>query len=307
MRPTGLIPGLVAAAAAVDYPTKFGVDLVFPRHNATYKRTSPFPVVLAIHGAPETWPPDLSFTLELMRDEEGPGPAATFETVSFNATDADVVPSGDEGTYFAVVGMMQAVNSTRENTFLRYGATFTNDCPEGEAADRIAEDFDIANANNRSSSIFFRLNDEKGVEPDVVPEKWVCPPLLQRFLAFVIEERVTDKCILFSYPGYDGDDEKCRVVPPEDFEENVVEKLEEIGKCANGTESGDGEGCNDRPFNLGGDEDEDESGEGGKGSSGSGSEDGDEEDEDSSAVSMRSGTLGAVGVLILPVLATFLW
>lgn len=91
----------------------------------------------------------------------------------------------------------------------------------------------------------------------------------------------------------------------------AAEKLGEIGKWANGTESG-------FLFFLGG------GGTIGRspwarkrtrtslakvgvdGSSASGSEDGADEGDDSSAVSMRSGTLGAVGFLIFPILTTFL-
>lgn len=120
MRPSILISFLAAAAAAAEYPTNFGVDLAFPRHNATYKRTSPFPVVLAVHGVPDTWPPDLRITLELIRDKAGPGPAATFEMLRINAADADVVPSGDDGKYFAVAGMLLAEKSSIEATFLQY-------------------------------------------------------------------------------------------------------------------------------------------------------------------------------------------
>ena len=97
-------------------------------------------------------------------------------------------------------------------------------------------------------------------------------------------------------------DEKCLVVLPHDFDEALSGKLEEIRKCANRTESGDGEGCNERTIYLD-KEDEVKSGLGKKGNI---SKDDIEESDNSSTASIRRGTLGAVRFLVLPTLAALL-
>lgn len=284
-------------AAAQSYPAEFSVDLVFPRSNAKYKRVFAFPVVLALHGAPEIWPADLSIKLELMRALEKGEPATTFETVYVNATDVVGRLPGDEETYFVVVGMLEAVGSPSEATFLRYEVTFSMDCPPGEAADRLASDFDLESANRVTSSLYFSLDDKKGMEPDVVPAEDVCPYHVQTLL---IEGKESDECLLLGTPDYERINENCRTKIPEGFAGLVKGKLEEIGTCANETEptAEHDAFCDSRPFLL------DDEGRTGSDGGGSGGDDADG-DDDSGASTWRAGVLGIASsaVLLLSIVA----
>lgn len=285
-------------AAAQSYPADFGVDLVFPRHNAEYKRVFPFPVVLAIHGAPDIWPTDLSIRVELMRALEKGKPATAFETVYINATDIiDRLP-GDEETYFAVVGMLEAAGSPAENTFLSYGVSFPRDCQPGEAADRIDDDFDLEGANSTSSSFYFKLNDEDGIEPDIVPDKDVCAYHVHTLL---IEGKESEKCLLLGTPDYEALHENCRTEIPEGFAELAAAKLEEIGACANETEPTKEHDafCNSKPFILDGEASGSEGGSGGD----------DDDDDDSGAPTWRGGTFDGVtsAMVLLPLIAALVW
>ena len=315
MRAATFLAALPATlAAAASYPSQFGVDLVFPRHNEVYKRVFPLPVVLALHGAPSTWPTDLSIKLELMRALVKSDPATTFETVYVNTT-TDLVGRlpGDEETYFAVVGMLEAVGSPRENTFLRYEVSFTQDCPEGsEAAEVMADDFDLENANSQGGSLYFKLDDDKGSEPDIVGDKDACA---YHVATVLMEEKVEDKCFLLGTPDYEALHEKCRTVLPEGFQEEVMAKVEAIGKCANETKPTREHDafCNSMAFLADEGEDAEEAkgktgGKGGKGGSGGGDDD-DEDDEDSAAVSLSGGVFGLAGsaALLVPLVASLAW
>lgn len=303
---------LTSALAASDpYPAIVGVDLVFPRRNDVYKRTSPFPVVLALHGAPATWPAGLSIKLELMRAERGE-PAEPYETVLVNATDvAGRIPE-DDGTYFVVVGMLEAKDSTKEDNFLQYTVDFPMECEDGgEAALRLADDTDLEYANHVLSSFHFSLNDEDGVEPDVVPraelsKNEACPYHVNTLL---IEGKESDECLLLGTPDYESINKECRTKIPEGFEGEVKAKLEEIKKCSDEKDGDDlSELCNKKPFLADNGEDEDSGSESG-GENDGGSDESDEEDgDDSGARSLKADILGAAGLtaLLVPILVSTL-
>ena len=256
MRQTYLLSALPGALAA-SFPQQMGVDLVFPRDLETYRPTTPFPVVLAFHGAPSIWPPNLTVRLELRQPGEEP-----LETIVVNGTDAvGQLEEEDDGTYFAVVGMLETGDLSGD-TFLKWEFKFKMDC-DG-----------VGHGVGASSSVRFSF-DEEGDNVDVVPKGDYCPTHVHTVL---VEGRKSEECLELGMPRL-GDE--CRTEIPAGLERGVEAKLEEIRECAN--EDGD---CNDSPFiegnwEEGGDEDD----------AGDGSDENDESDDESAALSLQGGDI----------------
>ncbi|SPO06514.1 uncharacterized protein DNG_09204 [Cephalotrichum gorgonifer] len=297
MRANSLLAALAGSSlvAAQSYPAELGIDLVFPRTNGVYKRAFPFPVVLAIHGSPDVWPTDLSIKLELLRPLEKGKPASVFETVYVNASSSvDTLPK-DKNSFFAVVGMLEAMGSPLDSAFLRYEVNFPMDCPPGkEAANRIAADTDLQFANQTSSSFHFTLSDEKGIDPDVVPGKDVCPLHINTVLIEGVEEK---GCLLLGTPDYEALHEKCRTEIPSGFGELVAGKLERVGKCANSIKPTTAENdrfCNSKPFALT-EEEEKEKGKTDDSDDDSGNDSGNDTGDDDAGSSGDAGGSGGDG------------
>ena len=294
-------------ASAQSYPAEFGVDLVFPRPKDVYKRVFPFPVVLAVHGAPDIWPAGVSIKLELMRALEEAKPAIAFETRYINASSVvGTLPATRNDTYFAVVGMMEAAGSPTTDTFLRYEISIPMDCPAGEAAGRVAADSDIAGANRMIGSLQFKLDNEEGEDPEMIV---ACPMHLHTIR---IDGRESEDCLLLGTPDYARIDRECRTSLPVTLDEVVRVKLDKIRLCANETEPTTEHDafCNRRPFLLDEKEDFEDTGSGdweGIEEADNGSDDVAEADEGNDNQDSTAPYLSVLGtVALLPLLATLL-
>ncbi|CAI4212799.1 unnamed protein product [Parascedosporium putredinis] len=201
----------------------------------------PFPVVLAIHGAPDAWPEDLSIKLDLSRNLDPAKGLAPFETVWLNATNVRKGLPEDEGTYFATVGLLEAAGTPRGPTTCGTRSSSPRTAPRGLAAQRMADEDLITGEDGGYGTVYFELDDDKGVEPDVSASK--------------------------------DDGERCRVDFPEDLGARVAAKLLDIGKCANETTKSAEHDvyCNSKPILVEGQTvaAEDSDSEGGEGEGGS--------------------------------------
>lgn len=79
-------------------PTTLQLDIVYPRPNEIHRRTYPFPVIFAIHGAKNLWPYHLNINWSLF-DRNSTDSHEAIDGGTFNDSDPFSSPRWTEGDY----------------------------------------------------------------------------------------------------------------------------------------------------------------------------------------------------------------
>lgn len=148
-------------------PRALELDLVFPR-NDTYKPVFPFPIVVAVRGAPAMM--DFGLDLELSMGPDIPG----LLTSAGGLTDVPIALLTKKDTYYLISANTRLINSTSPHWRLDWMFILNPNCTA--ALNSTAPDSPPASINYTDirGSLHFTVSSE-GKLPDIVPSDDSCP------------------------------------------------------------------------------------------------------------------------------------
>lgn len=255
--------------AAVDKTVE--LDLVFPTPNETYRRTYPFPIVLALQGMKAGWPhrvemdwrvrgegddnlswlqPSGIFPLDLPREALG-------DTDSSAWTEGE--SPGGLDTVFFTVGVINVFNSSATTFFIDYSLSLHFNCSIDEAADEVK--VRLGDLYEPRGTVSFQV-DEGGLDPAVNLAGDECAAGLATIrikssLKSDIPISEDPPCPILDEDDLSPEPSPCQLKLPGDLQSSVESLMLETASCTAGSWPAETlvEPCNDDMHAAGEDDD----------------------------------------------------
>lgn len=202
-------------------PTTLQLDLVYPRPNELHRRTYPFPIIFAIHGARNLWPYHL-YLRWFLRNEQNRTPPGAVDNGAFDRMDIwsptsytkGDYPSGDEDPFYYVASTLLIGDSNSTEYSLRWSLQLPTNCTDGDSwaprSDMDPPDFSGNWIPGIDGGVVFQVSNDGSLNL----ERESCVPVNETFIKDVNSLRVggtvsPTECIFFNEDNFRPDPKPC--------------------------------------------------------------------------------------------------